>query len=53
MPPLAALPTVPALVHAFVSAMLRAWHMDSLTEDAELIASELASHAVAASTDVL
>ena len=53
MPPLAALPTVPALVRAFVSAMLRAWHMDSLTEDAELIASELASHAVAASTDVL
>ena len=51
MPPLAALPTVPAVVRAFVRAMLTAWHMDRLTEDAELIASELASNAVAASTD--
>ena len=50
MPPLAALPTVPAVVRAFVRAMLTAWHMDSLTDDAELIASELASNAVAAST---
>jgi anti-sigma regulatory factor (Ser/Thr protein kinase) len=39
------------MVRAFVGAMLSAWHMDSLTEDAELIASELASNAVAASTD--
>ncbi len=51
MPSLAALPTVPAVVRAFVRAMLSAWHMDSLTENAELIASELASNAVAASTD--
>ena len=50
MPPLAALPTVPAVVRAFVRAMATAWHMDSLTEDAELIADELASNAVAAST---
>ena len=39
------------MVRAFVRAMLTAWHLDSLTEDAELIASELASNAVAASTD--
>jgi hypothetical protein len=45
MPPLAALPTVPAVVRAFVRAMLTAWHMDSLTEDAELIASELGRRA--------
>lgn len=51
MPSLAALPTVPAVVRAFVRAMLSAWHMDSLTENAELIASELASNAIAASTD--
>ena len=51
MPPLAALPTVPAVVRTFVRAMLPAWHMESLTEAAELIASELASNAVAASTD--
>ena len=51
MPPLGALPTVPAVVRAFVRAMLPAWHMDSLTENAELIASELASNAVTASTD--
>ena len=51
MPPLAALPTVPAVVRAFVRAMLTAWRMDSLTENTELIASELASNAVAASTD--
>ena len=50
MPPLAALPTVPAMVRAFVRAMLSAWQMDSLAEDAELIASELAGNAVAAFT---
>lgn len=51
MPPLAALPTVPAVIRAFVRSTLPAWHLDSLTEDAELLASELASNAVTASTD--
>ena len=48
-PPLAALPTVPALARVFVRATLHAWHEDSLVQDAELIVSELAGNAVAAS----
>jgi hypothetical protein len=51
MPPLAVLPTVPALVRAFVHSTLPSWHLGSLTEGAELIASELANNAVTASTD--
>lgn len=51
MPPLAALPTVSAAARAFVRTALRAWHLEALTEDAELVVSELVSNAVAASTD--
>lgn len=50
-PPLAALPTVPALARVFVRATLHAWHEDSLVQDAELIVSELTGNAVAASAD--
>jgi anti-sigma regulatory factor (Ser/Thr protein kinase) len=50
-PPLAALPTVPALARLFARATLHAWHEDSLVQDAELIVSELAGNAVAASSD--
>jgi anti-sigma regulatory factor (Ser/Thr protein kinase) len=49
MPPLAALPTVPAVARVFVRATLRGWHLDSLAQDAELVVSELAGNAVAAS----
>jgi anti-sigma regulatory factor (Ser/Thr protein kinase) len=49
IPPLAALPTVPALARVFVRATLHAWHEDSLVQDAELIVSELTGNAVAAS----
>jgi anti-sigma regulatory factor (Ser/Thr protein kinase) len=49
IPPLAALPTVPALARVFVRASLHAWHEDSLVQDAELIVSELTGNAVAAS----
>jgi len=48
---MAALPTAPAVVRAFVRSTLAGWHLDGLTEGAELIASELATNAVAASTD--
>ena len=51
IPPLAALPTVPALARVFVRATLHAWHEDSLVQDAELIVSELTVNAVAASAD--
>ena len=51
IPPLAALPTVPALARVFVRATLHAWHEDSLVQDAELIVSELTGNAVAASAD--
>lgn len=51
MPPMAALPTVPAVARAFVRSTLPAWRLASLIEGAELVASELASNAVAASTD--
>jgi anti-sigma regulatory factor (Ser/Thr protein kinase) len=50
MPPMAALPTVPAVARAFVRTTLSTWHMQTLIEGAELVASELASNAVAAST---
>jgi anti-sigma regulatory factor (Ser/Thr protein kinase) len=49
IPPVAALPTVPALARVFVRATLHAWHEDSLVQDAELIVSELTGNAVAAS----
>jgi anti-sigma regulatory factor (Ser/Thr protein kinase) len=49
-PSLAALPTVPAVVRAFIRTTLPAWRLNSLTDDAEMVASELASNAVAAST---
>lgn len=51
MPSMAALPTVPAVARAFVRSTLPAWHLESLTESVELLASELASNAVTASTD--
>ena len=51
IPPLAALPTVPALARIFVRATLHAWHQDSLVQDAELIVSELTGNAVTASAD--
>ena len=51
IPPLAALPTVPALARVFVRATLHAWHQDSLVQDAELIVSELTGNAVTASAD--
>ncbi len=51
MPPLAALPTVPAVARVFVRATLHAWHLESLAQDAELVVSELAGNAVAASAD--
>jgi anti-sigma regulatory factor (Ser/Thr protein kinase) len=50
-PPLAALPTVPALARLFVRATLHTWHEDSLVQDAELIVSELTGNAVTASAD--
>ncbi|MGH3159022.1 MAG: ATP-binding protein [Streptosporangiaceae bacterium] len=51
MPVTAALSTLPAVARAFVRATLSGWHLESLTEGAELMASELTSNAVAASTD--
>lgn len=51
MPPLAALPTVPAVARVFVRATLHVWHLDSLVQDAQLVVSELAGNAVAASAD--
>lgn len=51
MPPLAALPTVPAVARVFVRATLHTWQLDSLAQDAELVVSELAGNAVAASAD--
>jgi hypothetical protein len=50
-PLMAALPTVPAMSRAFVRSTLCEWHLESLSEGAELVASELTSNAVAASTD--
>ena len=50
-PLMAALPTVPAMARAFVRTTLSEWHLESLTEAAELVISELTSNAVAASTD--
>jgi anti-sigma regulatory factor (Ser/Thr protein kinase) len=50
-PLMAALPTVPAMARAFVRSTLCEWHLKSLSEGAELVASELTSNAVAASTD--
>ena len=51
MPSMAALPTVPSVARAFVPTTLPVWHLESLTEGAELLASELTSNAVAASTE--
>jgi anti-sigma regulatory factor (Ser/Thr protein kinase) len=51
MPPLAALPTVPAVARGFVRSTLPAWCLERLTGNAELVVSELASNAVAASAD--
>jgi anti-sigma regulatory factor (Ser/Thr protein kinase) len=50
-PLMAALPTVPAMARAFVRSTLSEWRLESLTEGAELVASELTSNAVAVSTD--
>ena len=51
MTPLGALPTAPACVRAHVRDTLAEWRMTSLIDTAELVASELVTNAVQASTD--
>jgi hypothetical protein len=51
MAPLGALPTAPACVRAHVRNTLTEWRMSSLIDTAELVASELATNAIQASTD--
>lgn len=51
MAPLGALPTAPACVRAHVHNTLAEWRMTSLIDAAELVASELVTNAVHASTD--
>ena len=53
MPPFAALPTAPGMVRAYVKSTLVAWGLGQFSEAAELIASELTSNAVEASTKIL
>jgi anti-sigma regulatory factor (Ser/Thr protein kinase) len=48
-PPLAALPTAPGHVRAWVRAALLAWDMSTLAEIAELVVTELVTNAVRAS----
>lgn len=50
LPPLAALPTAPATARAHVNAALTGWQMDALADVAELVASELVTNALRAST---
>lgn len=49
--PLGVLPTAPACVRAHVRLVLAEWNMASLADTAELVASELVTNAVLASTD--
>lgn len=51
MAPLGALPTAPACVRAHVRNTLAEWRMTSLIDTTELVASELATNAIQASTD--
>lgn len=45
MHPLAALKTAPASACAYVRALLPAWHLEPLADDAELVVSELVTNA--------
>lgn len=51
LPPLAALPTAPACARTFVRLTLAVWHLSTLSDTAELLASELVSNVVQASAD--
>ena len=51
MPPLGALPTAPGAARAHVRSTLAEWHMATYEEVAILLASELVTNAVEASTD--
>ena len=50
MPPLAPLPTAPACARALVSLTLSSWDMGHLADSADLVASELVTNAVNASS---
>src|SRR5579875_592888 len=50
LPPLAALPTAPGTARAHVGAVLAHWQMSALADLAELIATELVTNALRAST---
>ena len=50
LPPLGALPTAPGLARAHVSAVLPGWQMGDLGDAAALVASELVTNALRAST---
>lgn len=51
MPPLGALDTAPGSARAHLRSMLKVWDMAAYAEVAELLASELVTNAVEASTD--
>ncbi len=48
--PLGALPTVPRLARAFTGLVLAGWGLGRLTDDCELVASELTSNVIRAAT---
>lgn len=50
-PPFAALPTAPAMARAHARLTLAEWHLEGLTDEAEVITSELVTNAVSASAD--
>jgi len=50
LPPLGALKTVPAIARAHVGVTLTSWHLSALADVAQLVASELVTNAVEAST---
>lgn len=49
--PLGALPTAPRLARGFIGVALAGWGLAGLTEDAQLLVSELTTNVVQASTD--
>jgi Histidine kinase-like ATPase domain len=49
--PLGALPTAPRLARGFIAAVLNEWGLETLTDVTELLASELTTNVVQASTD--
>lgn len=51
MPPLAAITTAPACARAYLVTVLASWHMNQRAAELQLIVSELAANAVAASAD--